>query len=58
VSLTWSVSNGGRLCRCGHMKCLHEDGESFCIECEMSDDDLMPKQRCKEFRDRTESAAA
>lgn len=53
--MTWSVKDGGRLCRCGHMKCQHEDGEGFCIECDISDEP--PPYYCKEYTDRAEVAA-
>lgn len=53
--MTWSVNDGGRLCRCGHMKCLHEEGEGFCIECDMAD--VRPEHPCQIYADRAEVAA-
>lgn len=43
--MTWSVSNGGRLCVCGHMKCQHTAGENRCACC-------LNANACQKFRDR------
>lgn len=51
--LTWSVKDGGKLCTCGHLKCSHEDGAGFCMECEM-DDKIQIANQCLKFVDRAE----
>lgn len=51
--MTCSVKDGGRLCTCGHMKCQHEDGDGYCIECVESDHD-----DCAEFVDRAPETVA
>lgn len=55
--MTRSVKDGGRLCQCGHMKCQHEEGEGFCIECDLSDDVPLEHQ-CQQYTDRVSEVAA
>lgn len=53
--MTWSVTDGGRLCTCGHMKCQHEAGKGYCAECEEVPNYKF--QPCKQFVDRVPEAA-
>lgn len=43
--MTWSVKDGGRLCKCGHMKCEHENGSGECWEC-------TNEENCRKYADR------
>lgn len=52
MTLTWSVANGGALCTCGHLKCSHEEGKGYCLECDIADERL--PSYCKQFKDRAE----
>lgn len=49
----FSCSHGGRLCRCGHIKAMHEDGIGYCIECD--GEGVAPC--CKIFADRAPETA-
>ena len=50
MRLTWSCKDGGALCECGCMRCVHEDGEGVCAEC--------VGKACLEFKDRAEDDGA
>jgi hypothetical protein len=49
----FSTTHGGRLCVCGHIKAIHEDGISYCVECDC--EGVAPI--CRRFRDRSPETA-
>ena len=57
VKPTYSVSNGGSLCQCGHLRCQHENGTGNCGQCcgyDLTENPWKRFENCTEFKDRAE----
>lgn len=55
MKLTYSVTDGGKLCTCGHLKCCHHMGNGQCSECLLIfRQTKKPSDYCPQFLDRAE----